>query len=99
PRATHISHLFVPLYLSGVLSHAVDHELNQILDDITCVEIDGVVALADDLREETMRESLAPRSVRFAREEAIQIVVVLRIHVDAALVEPRTVEERNDDDS
>src|SRR5205823_11951949 len=89
---------FDPLVESGVLRLAVDHERNQILDEITCVEIDRVVALADDLREEAMRESLAPRSVRFAREEAIQIVVVLRIHVDAAFVEPRTVEDRNDDD-
>src|SRR4029077_13341866 len=62
------------------------------------VDVDRVVASGDDLSEETMRESLAPRSICLSGEEPVQIVVVLRVDVDAAFVEPRTVQQGNDED-
>ena len=62
------------------------------------MQVDGVVAALDDLVEEPMRESLAPGPVRLPGEQPVQVVVVLWIDVDAALVEARSVDERNDED-
>ena len=77
---------------------AVDHERHEVLDEVAGVKVDRVLAARDDLREQVMREPLPPRSVRFAGEETVQVVPVLWIHIDAAFVEPRAIEEREDKD-
>src|SRR5436853_4207257 len=68
------------------------------LEEDAGVEVDRVVDVLHDLGEEVMCEPLAPGSVRSSREEAIEVVTVLWIGVDAPLVETRTVEQRDDDD-
>src|SRR5438045_3456211 len=45
-----------------------------------------------------MREPLAPGALRVPGEEAVEVVVVLRIGVDAAFVEARTIEQWDDHD-
>src|SRR5512144_161682 len=45
-----------------------------------------------------MREPLTPGALRVARKEAVEVVVVLGVHVDAALVEAWPVEQRDHHD-
>ena len=62
------------------------------------MKVDRVAAAHHDLRQQPVREALAPRAIGTAGEQAVEVVVVLRVHVDAALVEARPVEERDDED-
>src|SRR5437660_12278109 len=82
----------------GVKRLAVADEWDEILDQIAGVQVDRVVAFTDDLSEEAMREPLAPGSVGLARTHTVEIVALLRVPIDAALVESRTVEKRKDED-
>src|SRR5439155_17774133 len=97
-RAVCGRHLANGLVALGIAHLAVDHEGDEVLDEVAGVEVDRVVDLLHDLGEEVMCEPLAPGPVRSSREEAIEVVTVLWIGVDAPLVETRTVEQRDDDD-
>src|SRR5439155_14410273 len=97
-RAVRVGHRHDLRVARGVAGLAVDDERREVLDEIAGVQVDRVVELRDDLGEQMMREALSPCALRIAREEASEVVVVLRVDVNAALVEPGTVEERGYDD-
>ena len=97
-RAIGVRHRPHPLVARGVARLAVAHERREFLDEIAGVEIDRVLETDDDLREQVVGEALPPRPLRVTREEAVQVVVVLGVHVDRPLVEAGPIEERDDDD-
>src|SRR3989441_3402541 len=97
-RAVGVRHGPHPLVARAVPRLAVAHERREVLDEIARVEVDRVLETDDDLREQVVGEALAPGPFRVTREEAVQVVVVLRVHVDGPLVEARPIEERDDDD-
>src|SRR5207247_8122220 len=66
-RAVRVRHRLNALVECRVLRLPIDDERDEVFNEVPGVEIDRVVALGDDLREEMVREPLTPRSVRLAR--------------------------------
>src|SRR5258705_459846 len=92
-----IGHLLDALVQSRLARFAVDDERREVLDEVTGVQIDRVLAASHDLRQQPVSEALTPLSLRVAGEQPIEVVAVLGVHIDAALVEAGTVQQRDHD--
>jgi hypothetical protein len=71
---------------------AEDDKWFEVFDHVAGVQVHGVVGLDDDVVEQVVGEAFAPRTVRSAREDAVQILAVFGVGVDAALEEAGPIE-------
>ena len=78
-----------------VTGHPVHGERLECLDQIATVEVEVRVGTADHVLEQEVHHPRRGRAVESTGECAVQVPAVPRIHIDAALEEPRQVDQRD----